>query len=441
VRSATVVASAVALPIVVAAVPVGAGDTVPGLSGEAMAKWGGAGVLFSAFVHRDWVFATAPGGLYRASPRDKRFVRLPMPERVPQVGLLVAQPADSSVLYFNAPRSASWALASTAGKTFGLYRCDVQGGKWELLSSRYELQCVHCRQDGTLFAITQLPVRAPQAPDRPFDTDRILTSEDSGKSWRDISGGISPFLVLDEILADPDHKDLVCLRGSGKSERYWFQASDGAYRWAQIAELEWGKRHGSHDYFFPEDYKIRNDNPTIVATLSNYFDFPFGGTTALTPFDVSVGGARTFKREERVVVPLQVTFRSATGRTITLVDTESGHLVWALRRILPDGRREVIFPPGEDNRPLDEVMPDGTRAVVPAGAALRPGPANLRVHRLADRQSYKRLLDLSAMCDFSTPGEYLVQLVYEGGTVADPNRGEWTGSFSGRVFKINIIKR
>jgi hypothetical protein len=443
VQTARVVASAVALPIVVAAVPVGAGDTVPGLSGEATAKWGGADFLFSVFVHRDWIFATAPGGLYRASPREKRFVRLPMPERVPQVGFLVAQPPDSSMLYFNAPESASWTLASTVGKAFGLYRCDLRGEKWELMCQQYEFDHIHVHRDGTLFAITCLPVRAPEAPDRPFDADRILASKDSGKTWTDISDGIAPFLRLDEILADPDHKDLVCLRSSGKQERYWCQASDGGYRWAQITEPEWDRRHGSHNYLFREQYLIGTDNPTITAMLSNYFDFPFGGTVALIPFELSVGGTRTFKAGERVIIPLEVKFRSALPRSITLLDTERGNLVWELRRVLPSGEREIIFAPttGDAARGLDKVQADGTRTVIPTGAAVRPGPGNLRVHRLADRQSYKRLLDFSAICDFSTPGEYLVQLVYESGAVADSKRSEWSGSFSGPVFKISIIKR
>ncbi len=62
------------------------------------------------------------------------------------------------------------------------------------------------------------------------------------------------------------------------------------------------------------------------------------------------------------------------------------------------------------------------------------------MHRLRDNQSYKRLLDLSEICDFSKSGKYRVQLFYDNQSIAEKHKGEWVGTFSGPVFDIEIFR-
>ncbi len=154
-----------------------------------------------------------------------------------------------------------------------------------------------------------------------------------------------------------------------------------------------------------------------------------------------MGGPRALKRGQAVLLPVEITFYhgsgevtprgpygepippdpvaflARTGNTATLVDTERGHATWSVRRVLPDKTREVV----------------------PTPNAARPGPKELQTHRLAHRQSYKRTLDLSEMCDFSKPGTYRVQLIYDNTRVADKDKGEWAGLFSGPVFEIKVL--
>ena len=135
-----------------------------------------------------------------------------------------------------------------------------------------------------------------------------------------------------------------------------------------------------------------------------------------------------FKESERIVVPVEVAFRRTLARaSATLVDTERGHMVWGLNRILPDGTREIIDV-AADKRPdwgRQRTLDDGTHEFSPPEVAVRPGPESLRLHRLANGESYKRPLDLSAICDFSRPGTYHVQIGYDNRGIADERKDEW----------------
>jgi hypothetical protein len=433
-------ACALALWILTVALPACADDASDGLSAEGIARFGerGMGLFVSVFVHRDWVFASTPSGLFRASNREKKWTELPLPKHVPYLGLLATQPADSPlVYYFNAPKGTAWSLASTAGKTFGLYRCDLNGQKWELRSSRYEFTHIRIHRDGVMYGIARLPVEIPEDPDRPLDSDRILMSSDSGKSWSNISNKISPFLSLVNVVADPDHNDLVCVRACGKMGVFLYQAADKSYSWNKLPEREWNERHGYDDYFFVPDYFTGTTLFLNYATLSNYFDYPFGDRVAVPAFEISVGGHRKFKKDEQIILPVEVTFRNLPGEIATLVDSREGNFVWGLKRVLPDGKREIVDVARSDwGSPY--TSPDGTHFIIPVRKPMRPSAVELRFHRLSNGKSYTRAINLSAMCDFSKPGKYRLQLIYENGAIADAKKGEWVGKFSGPVLEVTV---
>ena len=69
----------------------------------------------------------------------------------------VSQPSESPWIYFNATREAAWAYSSTAGKTFGLYRCDLRGEKWETVPAKFDFSFVRVQPDGVLYGVTKLP--------------------------------------------------------------------------------------------------------------------------------------------------------------------------------------------------------------------------------------------------------------------------------------------
>ncbi len=402
--------------------------------------------ILSVHVHGDWVFASTPEGIYRASVREKKWVRLPSPRTFPHVVFFAAQPADLPVIYCYSPvpRNGSNDLYPTTGKTLGLYRFDVRGEKWELLSSKYEFTDV-CVKDGkTVYALVDI-LQTDKETGQPYLAPRILVSEDSAGRWKDVSNWDGPFFRDTTIFPDPDHKDLVCLHGHGHGD-WVLQASDKRYKWTCVRYQEWEARHPLASDFFATDCCLLYN-----AKLSNYFGFPFGGSAAVSSFQVTVGGLRKFKRHEPIPLTVSTEFLfEDAGESgwaggdpregVKLVDTEHGHLVWGLRRVLPDGTREIVEVAGAE--PPDwaphRALPDGMRETIPAEKAVRPGPGELKVHHLTHRQCYKRSLDVSEICDFSRPGTYRVQLIYENGWIASERKGEWPGRFRSPVFEVTI---
>jgi hypothetical protein len=403
--------------------------------------------ILSVHLHRDWVFASTPLGIYRASLREKKWARLPSPKTLPHVVFFAAQPANSPMIYCYSPvpRNGENDLYPTTGKTLGLYRFDIRGEKWELLSSKYGFTDV-CVKDGkTVHALVDVP-KIDKETQQPCLAPRILVSEDSGVCWKDISAWEGPMSHRLAIFPDPDHKDLVCVEGRHPQGAWVLQASDKRYNWTCVRYEEWEARHPLASDFFAADSCVLYN-----AKLSNYFSFPFGDSASVPSFQVTVGGLRNFKRRERMLLSVNVEFLfedpgesaglvGGPGEGVKLVDTERGHLVWGLRRVLPDGTREwvqVARPDPPDWAP-QRGFPDRSREIIPAEKAVRPGPGELKLHHLTHRKSYERSLDLSEMCDFSKPGTYHVQLIYENDWIADKKRGEWAGRFTSPVFEVTI---
>ncbi len=393
-------------------------------------------VIFSLYIHRHWVYAATAGAIYRASPKEKKWERLASPRWLPHMVRFAKQPRSASLVYcyFPAPSTGECDAFPTARKKLGVYRFDLQGKNWELVSSQYAFADVYVRDDKVLFALVDAPVALSGAKE-PVLIRHIATSTDSGADWRDLSAdwkAWNPFPT--EIFPDPDHKDLVCLKCYHHQGNFVLQASDQGYKWKVVGIEDWQAKHPSDDDFFPKEY-WGSAGIMYRATLSNYFGYPFGNRAEVPSIQISVGGPKHLKRHEAAVVTVETTFL-CEGAEVTLVDSERGHLAWGLHRILPDGSREIVEVAIDGAKQWTQ--PDGTRYIVPPEKAVRPGPAELRLHKLGHRQSYKRQLDLSSMCDFSKPGTYRVQLFYRDGWIADPKKGEWAGGVTSPVFEVTI---
>jgi len=305
-------------------------------------------------------------------------------------------------------------MPSANTKTFGLYRFDPVGEKWELLSTAYDFKHVFVHKDETIYAIVGITEKQEH---RTFFYDRILLSTDSGKHWEDITHDIGHGVGLYGIFQDPDHKELVCLSGNA-IRGLVLQADDKSYKWTLLREWEWWGKHSPMKFFFADAYSTGTTLFMHHATLSNYFDYPFGDRTEIHSFRIVVRGRRDFKPKEPIVLPVEVVFWFESDVIATLLDTEHGHACWGLCRILPDGTQQVV--------PI-------------AKGVDRESPA-VKLHRLTHRQSYHRSLDLSAMCDFSKPGTYRVQLFYDDGWIANRDKGDWQGSFRSPTFDIKISR-
>jgi hypothetical protein len=362
-------------------------------------------VLASVLVHQDVVYASCPKGLYRASTTDRKWAQIEVPERMPLNGFFAEEASADSSIYYYAPQWTGWKMPKADTKTFGLYRSDASGEKWELLSTDHDFTHVYVHEDKTIYAIAAVTEKEET---RTVYYDRILRSTDSGKHWEDISHDM-PRLGLAEIFPDPDHKGLVCCRAA--EDGHVFQAGDTSYKWNLLRESDW-----NHKHFFADDCYSLTTGFTPPARLSDYFNYPFGKRTQIRPFRIALGGGRDFKQKEPIVLPVDITFL-CEGASATLLDTDHGNALWGMRCILPDGTQNVT--------PIDRPI-------------LRNSP-DLKTHFLTDRKSYQRSLDLSAMADFSKPGTYRVQLVYDSFSIADTEKGDyWVGSFRSPVFEIKI---
>jgi hypothetical protein len=388
--------------------------------------------FLSVLVHREWIFASTPKGIYRASPHDKKWVAIPMPDNVPRTGGLAKQEPASSLIYYFALRMGSGLTSATAGKTFGLYRFDPRGDKWELVSSKYNFFEIYVRDDWSIYGIDE-PVPDGASASNPHH--RVLRmSSDSGKLWKDIPhpAGIAPEMIF----PDPDHEGLVCVR----SHDFVLQADDHSYRWRLERVRDWRETQNPVGPFFDCPTSTCSSKSLFYATLGNYFDYPFGREIAIPAFEIDVATSYDFQEGTPVVVPIKVAFRESPGVAVTLVDTERGLSAWEVKRVLPSGAREILCA-GANSRDVGSekrVFFDDTVCFELGKTVVRPGPDNLRRYRLTTGKSYTRSLNLSEVCDFSKPGKYHVQLTYNSYLVADAAKGEWDRDFSSRVFIVNI---
>ena len=395
------------LIVVLLALCWGCKETMAATPGPPREEW-----IQSILVRRDVIFASCPKGLYRASTTHKKWERLNVEDRTPLDGFFAESASTSSAIYYYTPQWVGWKMPSANTKTFGLYRYDPTGGKWELLSTEYDFKHIYVHEDGKIYAIVGITEK--KGGQTSF-YDRILLSKDSGKHWEDISHDLGCGIGLFGIFQDPDHKKLVCLKADCLRD-YVLQANDEGYKWNLTQLWDWYAKHSPKEAFFEDEYSTGTTLFMHRATLSNYFDYPFGNRAQIHSFRIAVGGRRDFKPKEPIVLPVEIVFWYEGDASATLLDTEHGNACWGLNRILPDG----------------------TQQRVPIAKGVDRGSLEVKLHRLTHRQSYKRLLDLSAMCDFSKPGTYRVQLLYDDGWIADKNKGDWLGSFLSPVFVIKI---
>lgn len=403
------------------------------------------GRIRSVLVPPDEVFASTARGLYRAAVDNREWESLPLDEHMPPGGFFAQQPPTATPIYYFTPKWTARTVAEANEKVFGLYRANSSGESWELRSTEYDFNQVYVHDDGVLYAIVAMtkkisreqaenigPVWISEEEDergqRTVSYDRIRMSTDSGRNWRDISHGIGRGMSLCSLFPDPDHKDLVCIVGNSVRE-YVLQASDKEYEWQMTRAWDWWPDHETEETFFRSSYSTRSTLFLHSATLSNYFDFPFGSRTDIPAFQIVTDESHAFDRGERVVIPVEVRFLPDRP-TVRILDMDGQVGFWGLRRILPDGTREGVAAAIGWS-----VYKSKSREETKAEIRLSPA---LATHVLEKGRPYRRSLDISALCDFPRSGTYRVQLIYQSNWIADKEKGEWPGSFSSPVFEIKV---
>ena len=67
-----------------------------------------------------------------------------------------------------------------------------------------------------------------------------------------------------------------------------------------------------------------------------------------------------------------------------------------------------------------------------------PDPATYKTFKLTPTSPYERNLELNRFADFSEPGDYRVQILYDSASYPDGLERVWDGRFTSPVFTIVI---
>ena len=222
-----------------------------------------------------------------------------------------------------------------------------------------------------------------------------------------------------------------------------FTADDENYRWrAELNPVSAPGRRPSAE-FFSRDWSTTSTYFTYQATLANYFSYDFENLASVPALEtVPVRSLFRFTRGARVAVPLRVVFH---------YDPEVDLYYW--RKSGAEGRHapmptppRIKFadqPDGTDFWGLRVESPHEQVAKYPPDGPIVTG--NHRATRikyqlidLSPSAPYERELDLGRFFDFSKPGEYRVQIIYDSSGHPDTDKDEWDGNFTSPVFTVVI---
>lgn len=378
--------------------------------------------ILSLQVHTDHVFASTSVGLFRATKSGRKWERLPTPASMPLGGSFARQPAGSTHVYYHTSNSTHAGPPYPPDRIEGLYRSEDSGRSWQPVNTEYQFKEVFEHSNGNLHSIIVVAKTT-------HGMDRIHLSNDTGRTWTDISSDILSGLRLSSIFQDPDQPDSVCFYGDGL-RAYVLQASDKDNKWNEINVGEWRRMHESIDTFFHDPHPSKWVYHICAATLSNYFEHPFGDRIEIPALQLlSDKPAYHFKKGDTVAVNVEISFIGSQPE-VKIIDLDASAGLWGMKRILPDGQNSVSPP-----KALKSAPPS-----TPESKSLSDFRAThpVKTHLIGGTRTYRRLLNLSALEDFPKAGTYRVQLFYSNDGIADRALGEWGGGFASPVFEIVI---
>ncbi len=388
-----------------------------------------------------YAFASIPDGLFRAPLETKRWEKLKTPPAMPLGGTFASQPGRSPLIIYVAMKSSirhNNAPPDPEGLRHGLYLSRDNGLTWELISERKDFGSTLLMPGGDLFAVT--------GADGANAGDHLLRSSDLGKTWRDITG--KAFGQLQYLEPDPDHPGLIRV-DAWAIRQYTFTADDDNYNWTahRLGIRATGRRPS--DEFFSRSSSSTNRYYLYPATLANYFGYNFGNQTQVQALEVVPIKTRyEFAKGVRVVVPIRVVFHhdpnvSWPGQpnppnprpappVEKLADQPDGIDFWGLKVETP-AEQVVKYPPGRRFVTMT-LNANGDGKTVTS----QPPAVKYRVVDLSPSSPYQRDLDLGRFHDFSKPGEYRVQIIYDSGGHPEADKGVWDGGFDSPPFTIVI---
>jgi hypothetical protein len=408
-------------------------------------------LIVSLAVQGETVLASTPSGLFRANRDKKAWQRLQDKTTPAPGGIFVSRGPKDKVLFYlitragwheSARRLWPWAGAEDKQKTKlerpGLYRSEDAGVTWELVDATHDFrEMTRLPWGGRLFAIASAGAE---------ERDRILLSEDKGRTWKDVTGGISNDERLLFLQRDPEHSDRVWLYAPFTMRRGGtiYHAPDEPFRWkVRYAGLDAGgwppdALKTPAEFFAPyhaPGYRVQGPGSfstvgILHARLDNYFAYPFGLSVNIPLFDI-VPEKPAYEFSLKQPIAVRVSLVSYTEHTSPrLLDSPDASLFWALKVIGPDGKNKAY--------PLPD---DSLGHVKNADRTLEQSSKEhkLEVFQLTPASPHARTIDLRAVGIFDQPGRYQVQLVFHSGWWRDSQKVlRSLDTVSGQVFDVTI---
>ena len=391
-----------------------------------------------------YVFASTPAGLFRAPLKTKRWERLKTPPGMPLNGTFASQPARSSLIIYVALRS-RLERKPRPGLHYGLYISRDNGDIWELVAERDDFGATLHHPSGALFSVV--------GDDGINRGSRLLRSPDLGKTWRDITGNAGGQFM--SIEPDPDHTGLVRIQ-AWAIRMYTIEADDETYRWKFTQEKKAAVGRIPSDKFFSRESSSTNRFYCFAATLSNYFRYDFGDQTQVQALEVVPRKDRfEFARKARVIVPVRVVFHfdpetrwpnlekaanegdplpNDTAPKEKLADRPGETTFWGLRIETADSQ-SVKY---SADRRYESISVDTNIDGKSVTTRSQPPAVKFQVFELSPPSPYEREIDLGHIADFTRPGEYRVQIVYDSGGHPHGDESVWDGHFTSPVFTVVI---
>lgn len=402
------------------------------------------GTIQSLYVRDKDVFASTREGVYKALKSEKQWEKLPIPESMPTGGKFAVQPKPSDIILYMGTKIVIGGVPDAEKKVFGLYRSADSGRHWNLISKGYDFRHVYLHPNGTIYAVVEKAFEIPagastngawveesDSTDGPAHArrDLILMSKDNGKNWRDITGSIPVGETIYNIFPDPDHPDLVCL-STNCIRSYVRQSEDENYSWKSERVWVWAEQHETDETFFRRGCGSQTIAYAFYATLNNYFAKGAPEVTGSSAFDiVPEKSVYRLSATEPKIINITVKFLPEDHKVI-LADFSDSTDMWSIK-VVGQGGKRVVARAAAAKAVLDAEDHDA------AGAELRKDP-RFSTFVVDAMHSHNRSIDIGKLYNFSRPGKYRVQIIYSSMGIADKDKGQWPGYFTGQVFTVVV---
>lgn len=362
----------------------------------------------SVLQRGDTLIAVTERGILEANLKQKTWRALGTPSAMPPHGKLFQQSADSPVIYY----FRAWypeRIRNTTPETPAFLAISKDAGMtWKNIPLKDRHITNFCPgEKGTLFAIESSQTRPPHS--MRGEGTLLLASQDTGISWKDISGDFQDdYEYLGQSLRQPGKIFVTAAAGIGYVDGFLIDEKT-----CEVQPNEhsvWLYEHGDDAHNPGLHTASRTYGDAIHATIANFFRYPFlqsGNDLTVDVVQVQTEkSAYTFRRDGPKIIHVKVVMLEDRPAA-KFADFEDERLFWGLHMVMGNERDDVQFPPltflklGEG-----KVFKPGQTFDEPKNA-YNPlmDDTGMKTVTLDIRHPYERDIDLTKFFDFAETRE------------------------------------